>query len=699
MELFYTITSPLQKKKLSALLLTTALCFASIVLASAQPNTIVANLSRMPVSCFGASDGTASLAPTGGTTPYSLLWSTGETTSSISGLAAGPYSYTITDATGMTKTGGFSILTPGPILANASSTPIVGCGPTAFGTAVVNPTGGTPPYDIQWSNGVSGTTITSLSPGAFGYTITDNNGCKKEGGLSILGPGPIVPQVTVNHISCFGFGDGSASLNPFGGQPPYTFEWSNGATTSSISGLEPGPYAYTITDATECEKTGEFSIVTPWPIVPNLVVENSGCLGGGSASLMPFEGVPPYTYEWSTGSTDSLVTGLTPGTYGYTITDINGCTDSGSFEIGDQEEIVFCLITTVIAPTEGGTNGQLKVEATGGTGPYTFEWSNGATGMTASGLSEGTYSVTTTDANGCLGFCSIGLLPSPCVNVTYGGLIGFDQELCGPGNDPAPLVSLDLPSGGSGTLEYLWMFSTDPGPFNPNTWQIIPGATGSNYDPGPIYETTYFIRCVRRDECISYIESNMVTIVVGDDAIADISGPQWLCQQMDATYTATTATPDAQVSWQFFGPLYPVGSTTGHSVNVHSGNLGTALIILTVTENGCTASRQMRVTVSTPPNLCDQNNFLQSEFSDAEVITAYPNPTSDQLTINMGADHHEGGYLQLRSANGQMLTQMNIEKDRAMINLDLTKYPSGMYFVKVVEHTGNTETFKIQLIR
>ncbi len=657
-------------------------------------NTILSNLTKQDVSCFGASDGTAAMAPTGGTPPYTFLWSTGATTSSVSGLSAGPYGYTITDAVGNTKIDGFSILHPGPVIANASSTPITGCLPAFSGTATVNPSGGTPPYTVNWSNGQTGSSISVLARGAYSYTITDSRGCTRVGGLSILGPGPVIPQITINHISCFGNGDGSASLSPFGGTPPYTYQWSTGSVSSSISGLQNAVYAYTVTDAGGCTREGDFSIITPWPIIPRLTVENAGCFGDGSAALDPIEGTPPFTFLWSTGATGSSVDGLTTGTYGYTITDSNGCVDTGSFEIGDQSAAIFCRIDVLRNPTAGNSDGMLRAVAAGGASPYSFEWSNGQSGDMISNLASGVYEVSITDADGCSTMCSFSLQPSICENVTDPGSVGFDQELCGSGNDPDPIVSLEEASGGVGNLQYLWMKSTTPGPFDPLYWEMIPGATGPGYDPGPVYVTTYFIRCARRDNCPFYLESNMITIEVGTDAIAQIVGPAILCQNTTATYTAITATSSPVISWQFTGPLYPLASS-GSTISVRAGNMGLAEVILTVTENGCTSTNRMKVTVSSNLDFCGGENFLIPQTEDRQA-RAYPNPSRDHITLELPYPNQGEASASLYNALGKLELQFRLAEGTEKIDLNLASLPSGIYFLELLQHNGKMELIKIQ---
>lgn len=655
--------------------------------------TILANVDVTNVSCFGSADGSITLSPSGGTAPYSFNWSTGATTATISGLTAGPYAYTITDADGNTKADGISVLTPAPILANASATPVPGCLPGDVGSATVAPTGGTAPYTVEWSNGQTGTTIGSTTGGAFGYTITDAEGCSLEGGISILAQSPIIPQPAITNISCFGEGDGQATLNPFGGVPPYSYVWNTGATTATITDLVNGVYAYTITDAVGCQASGDFAINTPWPIIPRLETSDGPCEGAGSASLDPFEGTPPYTYEWSTGETTQSIDGLSEGTYSYTVTDANGCIADGEFEIGPQTQTITCQLVILTVPTQDDDNGRIRAIGSDGTGPYTYEWSDGQTGAIANGLTPGSYEVTITDAEGCSTVCGLALNASDCENITDAGEIGFDQTLCGPGNDPATLVSIEDASGGTGVLEYMWMFSTTFGPFGPTDWQPIPGTNSPSYNPGPIFETTYFVRCARRVGCPNFLEPDFITVTVGDDARADIVGDPIVCTASLNTYTAETVTPNASIGWSFTGPLSGV-SVSGSSVVVQAGGTGLGSVTLTVTENGCTASRTLNVTVSDVPGICEwslDGGGIANAFAEA-----FPNPTTGQVEIQLKETEMGSSTVSLYSTSGQQLSINVLQVGTTRFTLDLGQYPSGLYFLEVATPGRPNTILKVQ---
>jgi hypothetical protein len=734
-----------------------AFVLLGLLAAGAEAQPLSVSLDRQNPSCFGGSDGSATLLVSGGTTPYTYLWSTGETTASITGLSAGLYAYTVTDAVGGTRSGNFSLFTPGPIIANASATGINTCFGDAVGTATVNPSGGTPPYSVEWSNGDSGASIGGLVAGAYGYTITDANGCTREGGISVIsfvspivlslertqidGFGdstgtasltasggtppysflwstgattsaianltagvygytvtdangcaregdfsiielwPILPNVSKTDVTCFGFGDGTATLDPVMGTPPFTVLWSTGETTRTITNLQPGPYRYTVTDANNCTAEGGFSIVTPWPIIPNLTIGFDEC--GSTASLDPFEGTPPFTFLWSTGDTTSSVSGLAGGTYSYTITDANLCEESDTFEIV-APPILSCRIDILQLPSTGGAaNGRARAVAIAGTAPYSYLWSNGETTSLATALPVGLISVTITDANGCESVCSINLAPAdidPCIPLTDPGKIGFDQVLCGPGNIPEPLVNVVAPSGGVGTIEYLWMKSTEPGPFNDQTWTMIPNSNSPNLVLGPVYQTTYFARCARIVDCIAYLETEIITITVGDDAIADIQGPEWACIDESASFTVLTATPDAQISWSFTGPATPA-TVVGRDATISFTSFGTVNVTVTVIENGCTASKVTRL------NVFSGGPYCGGIIVNAESLVAYPNPVREEVTLVLPySEEGEVTEIEFYDLTGRPLIQQRRPGQEQQVQIDVSSLPPGFYYVHVMRN-------------
>lgn len=212
----------------------------------------------------------------------------------------------------------------------------------------------------------------------------------------------IVPSVTVTDATCYNSSNGSITVTP-SGVAPYSFQWSTGATSATISGVPAGIYTVTVTDSTLCNKVVTIPVGGDPQINQNPVVINNGCnASGGSIVLSPSGGSGSgYSFLWSDGSTASSLTGLIAGTYTVTITDSNNCTDSASYTITDAVPIL--LSTTATSTGCTGTNGTATANVSGGTPPFTYSWSpSGGNGPIASNLAPGVYTVVVTDAGGCI---------------------------------------------------------------------------------------------------------------------------------------------------------------------------------------------------------------------------------------------------------------------------------------------------------
>ena len=212
---------------------------------------------------------------------------------------------------------------------------------------------------------------------------------------------------------------------------------------------------------------------------------------------------------------------------------------------------------------------------------------------------------------------------SPCENIEDPGEVGYDQWVCGPGGDPDEIISLREASGGSGEIEYLWMKSNQEGPFNPGFWEPIPDSNSPTYDPGPVYETTYFARCARREDCITFLETNIVVVEVGNEAEAEIIGPEIVCKGETATFSSGQHGEDAEIRWEV-ERIFPISSAEGPEMTFTFGSAGLYYITLYVTENDCTSSQRVKVVVTTSPSICG------SGF----VINASANESQDVISVN-----------------------------------------------------------------
>src|SRR5690606_5478207 len=215
-------------------------------------------------------------------------------------------------------------------------------------------------------------------------------------------PNPTL-TITNTDILCNG-GTSSATAVVTDGVLPLTYSWSpSGGSADTATGLTAGTYTVTVTDGAARTVTETVTIDEPDTLVSNIVITDISCngLGNGSITLAPTGGVAPYTYLWNNADTSSSLTGLAAGTYSVTITDANGCTVTENATITDPAVLTLSSSSYTDVTWYGGNDGSATVSVTGGTAPYNYLWSNGATTATATGLIAGNYVVTVTDANGC----------------------------------------------------------------------------------------------------------------------------------------------------------------------------------------------------------------------------------------------------------------------------------------------------------
>lgn len=700
-------------------------CSALDTVVITQPTALQVALTVNNIVCTSQQIGAITALPTGGTGPYTYKWNNNATTAAINNLPAGSYTVTVTDAKGCSTTATSGVAQV-PNLSISVNKEDVSCFGTGDGLATVTVTGDVAPYRFKWSNGDTTATADNLVPGTYTVTVTGNAGCTGTISTTITQPTALVLQLSKVDVSCNTGNTGKATATVSGGKTPYSYSWSNGGNTASISNLTAGKYQVTVTDANECSKIDSVTIAQPNLLTVTVTITKGTCDGdkSGNIATTVAGGTAPYSYKWSSGQTTASLSNVGAGTYTVTVTDAKGCTTNGSATLTAFKK-PSCSITLVNDSTA-------QVVVTGGTAPYTYQWSNNQFTDIIKKLQIGTYSVTVTDANGCTTSCAIeikgpaligdfvwldldfdgiqdagepgikdvivilsgaaestpysdttktnangiyqfqvpppgtykvtfilppgsGLKPTTqnagsddakdsdadpitlmtqfvtvkkgdvnltldagfheiCQNINNAGVIGYDQYLCGPGNDPAPIVEVTAPSGGAGPIEYLWMKSTIGGPFNNTNWEPIPNSNTKNYNPDPVYETTYFIRCTRRADC-PYIETNIVTVVVGNETVAEIQGSNLVCEDTPVTFKAGGIGASFNYKWDL-GPAAIPRYITGQTANVTFSSFGTFEIKLTVTQGNCTSTILKRITVS---SLCSGLNIDVTALNDVDV--------------------------------------------------------------------------------
>ncbi|MEO5643626.1 MAG: T9SS type A sorting domain-containing protein, partial [Bacteroidia bacterium] len=371
-------------------------CTGTVTATVTQPTSPVSGTTVVTnVSCFGGSNGTINLTPTGGTGPYTFNWlPSGPTTEDRTGLTAGTYSVQITDLNGCTATNAFTVTQPSAISVTASAQTNVSCFGGNTGAASINAaTGGAGGFTYNWTPGNpagDGTiSVTGLTTGTWTVTTTDANGCTATNAFTVTQPSSALSSASsASPILCNG-GSATVTVTASGGTFPYTGE----GTFTEVA----GNYSYTVTDANGCISTTSVTITEPTVLASTSTASSILCNGGNATvTVTASGGTSPYTGE---GTFTEVA-----GNYSYTVTDNNGCTSSTSVTI--TEPTVLASTSTATAIICNGGNATVTVTASGGTSPYTGE---GTFTEVA-----GNYSYTVTDNNGCLTTTSV-TIPEPTV--------------------------------------------------------------------------------------------------------------------------------------------------------------------------------------------------------------------------------------------------------------------------------------------
>lgn len=422
-----------------------------------QPTQLVLNLTTVDVSCFGGTNGSASVLASGGTPGYSYAWSpVGGSTSSISNLASAVYTIVVTDSNNCVSTNTFSIDEPTQISATISSSTNVSCFAGNNGSATVSVSGGTPFYNYSWiPSGGNGPTGVNLAAGTYTVEITDFNGCTNTAITTITQPTqPLAASASSTATNCFGGSNGTAQATVVGGTPGYTFQWSpSGGNLQTATGLSPGNYFVAVTDANNCQTNVAVSVSQPTQMVVNLSPSDPSCgLSNGLITSQVSGGTSPYTYLWTpTNTTNSILNGASPGNYTLLVTDSKNCTSTNQTTLTNIPGPTASLLFSTNVSCAGGNNGLVSIQINQGTLPYTINWSPfGGTNLIAQNLSAGNYTALITDGIGCQTTVSASISePSPLTLLAQSNT----QVSCFGGSNGAAIVSA---SGGAGNYTYSW---------------------------------------------------------------------------------------------------------------------------------------------------------------------------------------------------------------------------------------------------
>ncbi|PKB18923.1 gliding motility-associated C-terminal domain-containing protein [Flavobacterium sp. 5] len=546
--------------------------------------------SVVDVNCKGDASGSATASATGGTADYSYSWNTTpvQNTAMATGLVAGTYTVTVTDAKGCTDTEQITISEPqNALLAAIGSVVDVNCKGDASGSATASATGGTADYTYSWNTTpIQNTAIaTGLVAGTYTVTVTDAKGCTDTEQITINEPqNALLAAIgSVVDVNCKGDASGSATASATGGTADYSYSWNTTPVqnTAMATGLVAGTYTVTVTDAKGCTDTEQITISEPQNALLAAIgsVVDVNCKGNasGSATASATGGTADYTYSWNTTPVQNtaMATGLVAGTYTLTVTDAKGCTDTEQITINEPQNALLAAIGSVVdVNCKGDASGSATASATGGTADYTYSWNTTPTQNTAmaTGLVAGTYTVTVTDAKGCTDTEQITINePQNALLAAIGSVVDVNCKGDASGSATA--------SATGGTADYTYSWNTTPVQNTAMATGLVAGTyTVTVTDAKGCTDTEQITISEPQNALLAAIGS-----VVDVNCKGDASG--------SATASATGGTADYSYSWNTT-PVQNTAMATGLVAGTYT---------VTVTDaKGCTDTEQ--ITISEPQN-------------------------------------------------------------------------------------------------
>ena len=418
-----------------------------------QPNGITLGHAQFDILCFGDATGSIDLAVSGGVSPFTYLWSNGATSEDLSGIPAGTYDVLVTDSNGCSNTRIMSLSQPLDAVSISETHTDALCIGGDQGTIDLTVTGGTPDYAYLWNNAEITEDIIDLVPGIYIGQVTDDNGCIDSISIEILDPSNTMELSIVEFdVSCFEGSNGGLDLSLVGGAPPYSYNWSNSASTEDLSDLETGNYFVIVEDDNSCESFISGFIDQPSAALSATeVITDVICFGDstGAIAINTIGGTLPYSYDWSNGSTEEDLDSLAAGTYTLVITDDNLCTDTNTYII--NEPLALVLGSDLIDVTCFGDNdGFIDLTPAGGVAPYSYQWSNDSTTQDLDSLIAGDYTLVLTDDNSCTAEVTL-TINEPAAPLTV--TADSSNISCFGGNDGFIDITV---AGGNGSYSYVW---------------------------------------------------------------------------------------------------------------------------------------------------------------------------------------------------------------------------------------------------
>ncbi|HEX7414157.1 MAG TPA: PKD domain-containing protein [Bacteroidia bacterium] len=383
--------------------------FHAALVSSGGP--VINTVSSTNVTCSSGNNGSINITSvTGGsgTLNYQVNGSPWQTSTSFTGLTAGPNTIIVKDGLGCSGSYQVILTAPSPISVNVATVNLL-CSGLSTGSATITAGGGsgTMAYSTDGILYQSSNIFTNLGSGNYQVYVRDAGGCIGTNNFAISSPKEIlIANTGVLDVTCHGAANGAISIVASGGTGSlqYSLDGTTYQASNNFSGLNGGTYTIFVKDINGCTKTQTVLITEPAAIAVFASVSNVSCAGGhnGSVILNISGGNGPFMYSWSNhAGSGSAIYNVGAGNYSVTVSDENGCTKTLATTV-TQPTNPLIINATIVNATGSNANGSVNATVTGGTAPYSYSWSNSATTPNINGLLPGTYIVTITDANGCV---------------------------------------------------------------------------------------------------------------------------------------------------------------------------------------------------------------------------------------------------------------------------------------------------------
>lgn len=387
---------------------------------------LTSTIAGTDATCFGGATGSVTMTPVGGNPGYTYVWSPAVSiTATASGLTAGTYQCTVTDASGCSSTASYTVSEPTQLTVSSAGFNVT-CNGACDGQVVTIPAGGTPNYTFLWSTGCTAASCTNICAGNYTVTITDANGCTASDTANVSQPTAITNSTSFTPATC-GQSDGSATATGSGGTGVLNYQWIGGPAAATYPNIPAGTYSCVITDANNCTDTAIVTVTNLNGVtLATCGIIDVTCFGAcdGSVNVCAASGTAPFTYNWSPAiSTAASATNLCAGTYVATVTDANGCSASVTATITEPPQLTATVTATPTAVCVGSPV-TLICNVTGGNPAYSYTWNPGnltGNSQTLTPTATTTYSVDVTDANGCTANTTVLVAVNDIPVITFSG--------------------------------------------------------------------------------------------------------------------------------------------------------------------------------------------------------------------------------------------------------------------------------------